>query len=134
MTALWYLVVDGHVTRTCRADTMTAARAAFAPVADHAYVTSAASHALGMPRPLAAGRCLGCGIREKESNAGRCRSCDNTIRREMMSEARAGAPRSATPHPRPARAVAKARHDRKPDRRAAKTAWQAAARAAERAP
>lgn len=118
---------DGSVARRIAADSLTDARAALRP-APGEYVTSSASFSIPLPKALGALTCLGCGQRPRRARCDYCLTCQNRRRNERQT-ARLARRVGTYGVKHGGSREAKARHDAKPDRRAAKTAWQRQARA-----
>lgn len=92
----WLLIgPDGSERRSCHAPDKRAAEAVLVP-RPREYVVSEASHALGLPKPLAPGLCGGCGVRPAVvrfgSTTGRCAVCRDAVHRERQALVRARQP------------------------------------------
>ena len=123
------VAADGRTTGHCVAMDATSARRAL-PCRGREYVTSAVSHGIGLPKALRPEQCRACGVRDRRAGYDRCPPCIATHRTAIEAKSKARTGQNYTRGPRTAKAESKARHDRLPDRRAAKTAWQRAARLA----
>ena len=92
MTGFAFLLVSalGRVIRTVHADSIHDARRVLGCPAG-CYVTSKASHAIGLRKPLPASRCLSCGVREAVQGYERCEPCRLAYRAGQIADGRAGA-------------------------------------------
>lgn len=92
MSGFAFVLVSANgvvVARTTADHVLEARRKLGCPVGH--YVTSAASHAIGTPKPLGHTTCLSCGVRESVPGYDRCEPCRKLHRALMATGLRVGA-------------------------------------------